>query len=225
MNRVLTLATVGLAFAAFAGTGCKKNKDDNSSASQSVPSVATPAFVRVVHGADAGSVDVAVNGLGVASGLAKNAFVRERVPFPAGASTVTISSNGSQVASANINVNAGSNYTFVVLGNSASGFEGVLINDQLAGANGKNRFVHGVPGVGAVDVHTDAGVALVSGLNYRQASNFVAPPAGFTRAAVKSGGATIAVDAVPTNAARAVTTVIVKQGAGAHFINVVDRTN
>lgn len=224
MNRVLTIATIGLAIAATAGTGCKKGKGDNAGG-QAAPSVVTPAFVRVVHGADAGSVDIAVNGVNVASGLAKNAFVRERVPFPAGSATVSVSANGSQVAAANVSVSAGSNYTFVVLGNAASGFEGVLINDNLGSAAGKNRFVHGLPGVGAIDVAADGGGALASGLNYRQASDFVAPPAGFQRASVKSGGATIAVDAVPTNAARAVTTVVVKQGAGAHFINVVDRTN
>ena len=224
MNRVLTIATLGLAITAVAGTGCKKDKGGET-ASQGAPSVATPAFVRVVHGADAGSVDIAVNGVNVASGLAKNAFVRDRVPFPAGAANVTVSSNGSQIASATVNVSAGSNYTFVVLGNSTTGVEGVLIGDDLASAGGKNRFVHGLAGVGAIDVEADGGAALASGLSYRQASGFVAPPAGFQRATVKSGGAVVAVDAVPTNAARAVTTVLVNQGAGAHFINVVDRTN
>lgn len=225
MNRMTRISVVGLSFLMMAsfGTGCKKKQQEGGStaAAQTAPA----GFVRVVHGADAGAVDISVNGVNVASGLNQNGFVRERVPFPAGSSTVNVTAGGANVASANINVNSGQQYTFVVLGNSSAGYTGVLVNDNLASAGGKNRFVHGLPAVGAASFVADNGQELVGGLTYKNASNFVAVPAGFQRVVVKSGGNTLGTDAVPNTPSRAVTTVAVPRGAGVHLINVVDRLN
>jgi len=225
MNRMTRIGVAGLSFLLMAsfGTGCKKKQQEGAQ-STGVQS-AGAGFVRVIHGANAGAVDVSVNGVNVASGLNQNGFVRERVPFPAGVSTVNVSSGGANVATANININAGQQYTFVVLGNSSAGFSGVLINDNLASAGGMNRFVHGMPAVGAASFVADNGQELVGGLTYKNASNFVNVPAGFQRVVVKSGGNTLGTDAVPNTASRAVTTVAVPQGAGVHLINVVDRLN
>lgn len=223
--RLSVISLMVLSMAAV-GTGCKKKGGNNaaSDAGRAVE-VATPAFVRVVNGAAAGSVDIAVNGINLASGLNQNAFVRERVPFPAGSATVQVTAGGSSVASANVSVNAGQNYTFVVLGNASSGYQGVLYNDDLGSAAGKNRFIHGMPAVGAVTLTADNGTELASGLNYRAATSFLSVPANLQRVSIRTGGNVMAVDAVPNNAARAITTVLVPKGAGAHYINVVDRTN
>lgn len=223
--RISMVSLMVLSMAAV-GTGCKKKGGkDQAGTTTAASSVATPAFVRVVHGATAGPVDISVNGVNLASGLNQNAFVRERVPFPAGSATVQVSAGGAAVTSASVNVNAGQNYTFVVLGNSSAGFQGVLYNDDLASSAGKNRFIHGLPAVGAVSLVADNGTELASGLNYRAATSFVSVPANLQRVSVRTGGNAIAVDAVPNNAARAVTTVLVPKGTSAHYINVVDRTN
>lgn len=226
MNRTtrFTVVTLSLLMMASFGTGCKKKQQGGSNVQQAAQT-APAGFVRVVHGADAGAVDVSVNGVNVASGLNQNGFVRERVPFPAGSSTVNVTAGGGNVASANVNINSGQQYTFVVLGNASAGYSGVLINDSLASAGGKNRFVHGLPAVGAASFVADNGQELVGGLTYKNASNFVAVPAGFQRVSVKSGGNVIGTDAVPNSASRAVTTVAVPRGAGVHLINVVDRLN
>ena len=226
MNRVTRFSVISLSLLLMAsfGTGCKKNKGGDDAAAQGAAS-AGAGFVRVVHGADTGAVDVAVNGVHVASGLNQNAFVRERVPFPAGASTVTVSAGGGNVVSSNIQVDSGQQYTFVVLGNAGAGFQGVLISDALASAGGKNRFVHGMPAAGAASFVAANGQELVSGLTYTNASGFVSVPDGFQRVTVNAGGAALGMDSVPNNAARAVTTVAVPKGAGVHLINVVDRLN
>lgn len=220
-----TVISLSLLMMASFGTGCKKNKQGKDDNANQAAQAGEAGFVRVVHGADAGAVDVSVNGVHVASGLNQNAFVRERVPFPAGASTVNVTVGGGNVASANVNINSGQDYTFVVLGNASAGFTGVLISDNLSGANGKNRFVHGMPAIGAASFVTDGDAELVSGLTYTNASNFVAAPGAFQRISVRTGGNVVGVDAVPQHEARAITTVAVPKGSGVHMINVVDRAN
>lgn len=228
MNRTtrLLVAVLSVFLIGMFSSSCKK-KNQGSDASQDAASTTAQAWaqVRVVHGASAGAVNVAADGVEVASGLNQNAYAREHVPFPANGTTVTVSANGQDVASANVNLKEGHTYTVVILGDAQKGFHVAALQDNLAGAGGKNRFANGLPNAGAVSFVANGGKTLGSGVAYGQDTGFLAVPANFQRVTVNSGGNSLGADAVPNNAQRAVTTVVVPKGAGVHFINIVDRPN
>lgn len=208
------------------GTACKK-KGQSQDASQEAAStsVQSTAQVRVVHGADAGAISITTDGVEVASGLNQNAYAREHTPFPAGGTNVAVTANGNQIASTNLNLNSGKTYTVVVLGNAQSGYTVAALEDNLSGAGGKNRFANGLPSAGSVSFVANGGATLASGIAYGKASSFVSVPSDFQRVTVKSGANNVGSDAVPNNAQRAVTTIVVPKASGAHFINIVDRPN
>jgi|GEM_PF-5863178 len=208
------------------GTACKKKHQSKDTQQDSTStSIQSTAQVRVVHGADAGAIDVTADGVEVATGLNKNAYAREHVAFPAGGTSVKVEANGNRIASTDLNLRDGKTYTVVVLGNSQNGYTVVALEDNLSGAGGKNRFANGLPNAGSVSFVANGGVTVASGIGYGKASNFVSVPSDFQRVTVKSGSDNIGSDAVPNNAQRAVTTIVVPKANGAHFINIVDRPN
>lgn len=220
----LLVAVLSVFLLGMFSTACKK-KNQGPADAQDAASTAVQSWanVRVVHGASAGAVNVAADGVEVASGLNQNAYAREHVSLPANGTTVSVSAGAQEVASANLNLKEGQNYTVVVLGSQQAGYRIVALEDHLAGAGGKNRFANGLPSAGAVSFVANGGATLGSGVGYGQDTGFVSVPANFQRVTVKSGDTSLGADAVPNNAQRAVTSVVVPKGAGVHFINIVDR--
>lgn len=208
------------------GTACKKKNQSKDDAQDSAATAAqATANVRVVHGADAGAINVSADGVEVASGLNQNAYAREHVPFPAEGASVSVEANGSELTTSNLNLKEGKTYTVVVLGNAQAGYNVVALEDDLSGAGGKNRFANGLPNAGSVSFVANGGTTVGSNVAFGRDTGFVNVPSDFQRVTVKSGSDNVGSDAVPNNAQRAVTTIVVPKGNGTHFINIVDRPN
>lgn len=147
------------------------------------------ATVRFAHmSPDAPSVDVSVNGRPVERALSYSATT-EYFEVPAGNRTVTITAaNASEpLYEESIALNASTNYTVVVAGETTSNgrpFDPVMLNDD-ADPNRTNvssanvRLLHAAPDAPPVDVTVNAtGQVLFDGVAYGNASNYTTVPGG-----------------------------------------------
>ena len=230
MNRSLALTLALLFMMAMASaTGCNKNKQPSTPAGggSTAPATAAPASVRIVHAAEAGAVDVLVDGSVAVSGLARHSFTRDRLSVPAGSRSISVNGAGSSssVLSFSADFASGRDYTVVVVGGGNAPLASVQAADSLTSDNlGKFRVIHGVPGADGVRLTVENGAELASGVNYRQASGYLSVPSGTQRISLYAGGAQpVLSDAVPFNAQRIITTVVVRDGAGLKYINIPER--
>lgn len=141
-------------------------------------SIDNMAFIRVVHASpDVGTVDVFVDGTKLLSSF-QYATVTGYVSLPAGQHKVQIAligkGIGASVISQTIAVQAGQAYTVAAPGTMASGFSLQVFtdNNMVAGNIAKVRIYHLSPGTGTVNVAASNG-AVVDGLSYPQASNYI----------------------------------------------------
>lgn len=155
------------------------------------------AQVRVAHlSSDAPNVDVYVNGEPV-SELQDVPFgtVSSYLPLPTGSQNVQVYPAGDAsepVIDTTVDLASGGAYTVGAIGlvGDSSLTAQVYEDDNSAPAqgNGKLRAVHASPDAGPVDVVPEGGEALVSGLEYPNASPYAEVPAGTYTINVNAAG-------------------------------------
>lgn len=169
--RTLGIIALGLLFAltavlpAFAAT----NQDN--------------AMVRVVHASpDAGNVDVYVDGSKLLSNFTFGT-VTDYVSVAAASHNIQVTPAGKDVSAAvitqSVSVDAGMAYTVAAIGTTSSGFAltAFVDNNQISdGSMAKVRVYHLSPDAGPVDVSA-GGQKLISGLTYKNASDYLTVPA------------------------------------------------
>ena len=141
------------------------------------------AFVRIIHASpDIGTADVFVEGSTLLTNF-EFGTVTNYVQVPPGTHKVQVAligkGVGASIISQNLTVDAGVVYTVAALGTQASGFslEGFLDNNDIAAGKAKVRVYQLSPDTGSVNVATGNNT-LVSGLTYKQASDYVTVPQG-----------------------------------------------
>jgi len=182
-NVFLGLGIIGIvAFAALSGI------QRHSASAQS------PSFVRVIHASpDVGTADVFVDGAKLLSSFQFGA-VTGYVAIPAGPHKVQIALVGkginAAVISQTLSVTPGVVYTVAAIGTQATGLslEVFIDNNLLSPGTAKLRVYQLSPDGGSITVSTQ-GKAVLSGISYRNASNYLA---------LAAGGYTLLVDS-PTN--------------------------
>lgn len=142
------------------------------------------AMVRVIHASpDVGIVDVFVDGKELLRSF-QFATVTEYLPLPAGTHSVELALLGkgvnASIVTERIQVKDGVAYTIAGLGTKSSGFSfTVFQDDNIAPKMGaKVRVYHLAPGTGSAQVKVSNTSTTISGLNYKQASNYVTMGAG-----------------------------------------------
>ncbi|HYK85144.1 MAG TPA: DUF4397 domain-containing protein [Ktedonobacteraceae bacterium] len=143
---------------------------------------ATPAFVRVIHASpDVGTADVFVDGSVLLSSFQFGA-VTDYAAVPPGTHRVQIALVGKGIGGAlisqDLSVSPGVAYTVAATGTKATGLGlEVFIDDNVvSGSMAKLRVYHLSPDAGNVSVSDNSGTVL-SGISYRQASDYVTIPA------------------------------------------------
>lgn len=143
------------------------------------------AFVRVVHASPvAGNVDVFVDGNRLLSNFAFGT-VTGYVTVPAGAHRIQVAPAGKGINGSVINqtvsVAAGMPYTVAAVGTDANtlGLQAFVDNNLLSGAGtqAKVRVYHLSPNAGPVNVAA-GGSTVITGLTYKNASDYLMVPAG-----------------------------------------------
>jgi LPXTG-motif cell wall-anchored protein len=161
------------------------------------------AKVRVIHASpDAPAVDVFVNGT---KALTNVPFftASDYLDLPAGSYRVQVAPTGQPASAAVIDatatIEAGKAYTIAATGPVASITPTVIVDDLSApaGGNAKIRVYHFSPDAPAVDVKPAGGNALVSGLAFPQASDYLEVPAGSYDLQVTPTGASAVVIDLP----------------------------
>jgi uncharacterized protein DUF4397 len=181
MSRLfLAIGIIGIiAFAAFFGL-------ERQSAS-----AASPSYVRIIHASPfVGTADVFVDGTKLLSSFQFGA-VTDYVAIPAGPHKVQIAlvgkGIGASVISETLAVNPGVAYTVAATGASSSSLklEVFIDNNLLSPGTAKLRLYQLSPDAGSVSMDT-GGNALVNGVDYPSASDYLA---------ISAGSYTIGVDA------------------------------
>ncbi|WP_052890436.1 DUF4397 domain-containing protein [Thermogemmatispora carboxidivorans] len=141
------------------------------------------ALVRVVHASPAaGNVDVFVDGGKLLSNFAFGT-VTDYVSVAAGPHRIQVAPAGKGIDAAVINetvsVDADMAYTVAAIGDSASnlGLQAFVDNNQLSSGMAKVRVYHLSPNAGPVDIAT-GGKTVISGLTYKNASDYLSVPPG-----------------------------------------------
>lgn len=144
---------------------------------------ATPAFVRIIHASpDVGTADVFVDGSVLLSSFQFGA-ITDYAAIPPGPHKVQIALVGKGVGGSLITqtlaVSPGIAYTVAATGTKATGLGlEVFIDDNVVTGNmAKVRVYHLSPDAGPVDVAT-GGNKVITGLAYKQASDYLMVPAG-----------------------------------------------
>ena len=143
----------------------------------------SPSYVRVIHASpDIGTATVFVDG-----NMLLNNFqfgtVTPYAPIPAGPHKVQVgligTGPGAATITQTIQVQPGVPYTVAALGTAATGFSLQVFadNNLVVSGSAKVRVYHLSPGTGTVNITAD-GSALVNGLAYPQASDYLSEPAG-----------------------------------------------
>nr|BBH93271.1 hypothetical protein KTA_14700 [Thermogemmatispora argillosa] len=141
------------------------------------------ALVRVVHASPAaGNVDVFVDGGKLLSNFTFGT-VTDYVSVAAGPHRIQVAPAGKGIDAAVINqtvsVDADMAYTVAAIGDSASnlGLQAFVDNNQLSSGMAKVRVYHLSPNAGPVDIAT-GGKTVISGLTYKNASDYLSVPPG-----------------------------------------------
>jgi hypothetical protein len=142
-------------------------------------SAESPAFVRIIHASPAvGTADVFVDGNRLLSDFGFGT-VTGYATVPPGPHKVQIAlvgrGPGASAINETLNVSPGVAYTVAALGSQVSHLtlEVFVDDNQLNPGMAKVRFYHLSPGTGSVNATTN-GQEVIQGLNYQQASSYVA---------------------------------------------------
>ena len=181
LGLVAALMALALVPAAFAQTGTAK--------------------VRVIHASpDAPAVDVFVNGN---RALTNVPFftASDYLDLPAGTYRIQVAPTGQDasaaVIDANATIEAGKAYTVAATGPVAAIKPTIIVDDLSAPASGnaKIRVYHFSPDAPAVDVKPAGGNALIAGLAFPNASDYLEVPAGsYDLQVTPAGDSTVVID-------------------------------
>ena len=143
----------------------------------------SPSFVRIIHGSpDVGTADVFVDGSKLLSSFAFGS-ITGYASIPAGPHKVQIALVGKGINAAvitqTLSVSPGFAYTVAAVGTNATGLslEVFVDNNLNTPGTAKVRIYHLSPNFGPVTV-TDGGSPIATGINYQQASGYVAMSVG-----------------------------------------------
>ncbi len=143
----------------------------------------SPSFVRIIHASpDVGTADVFVDGKIFLSSFQFGA-VTDYASIPPGPHKVQIALVGKGIGGAAITqtlaVSPGVAYTVAAIGTKQTGLslEVFIDNNAIASGTTKGRLYQLSPNAGSVDLSA-GGSTIVTGINYQQASNYVAFPQG-----------------------------------------------
>ncbi len=160
------------------------------------------AYVRVVHASpDAGTVDVYVDGAALLTNFTFGT-VTNYVSVAPGTHTIKVAPAGKGISAAvitqSVTVASGGAYTVAAIGTTSSGFglQAFVDNNLMSGSGAKVRVYHLSPNAGPVNVAT-GGKTVITGLTYKNASDYLTVPAGtytFNVTATQAG-ATVPVSA------------------------------
>ena len=150
------------------------------------------AMVRVVHASpDAPNVDVWLDGETVLTDVPFTA-VSDYLAVPAGDHNVQVTATGATdpVIDADLTLEAGTSYTVAAIGLVADISATVLTDDRVAAdGQSKLRVFHASPGAPAsVDVAVTDGPVLVEGLEYPEATDYLAVDAGTYALEIRAAG-------------------------------------
>lgn len=167
----------------------------------SIAEANTTARVRVVHASpDAPAVDVFIDGQRALTNIPYKR-ITDYATLPAGTRQVQVAPTGTTnfVISANLNLQAGMDYTVVATGQVANIRPLVLTDDNSAPAAGKAklRVVHASPNTPAVDIAVAGGPVLVPNISFGNASGYLAVDAGTVNVEARPAGTTTAALSVP----------------------------
>lgn len=160
------------------------------------------ARLRVLHASpDAPAVDVYLDGTEAISDLAFD-DITDYVSVPAGDHNVQVfpasaSGSGDPVIDADVTLTADTDYTVAAVGLLAGIEPLVLVDDNSDPASGeaKLRFVHASPDAPAVDIYADGAGVVVPNASFKDASDYLALPAGSYDIEVRAAGTeTVALD-------------------------------
>jgi hypothetical protein len=167
------------------------------------------AKVRVIHASpDAPAVDVYVNGT-VALTNVPFFTASDYLDLPAGSYRVQVAPTGQPASAAVIDatatIEAGKAYTIAATGLVADIEPTIFVDDLTAPAagNAKVRVYHLSPDAPAVDVKPAGGAALISGLAFPEASDYLEVPAGSYDLQVTPAGDSAVVIDLPGTAVEA----------------------
>jgi hypothetical protein len=152
------------------------------------PPVATPgddnATVRIVHAsADAGPVDVYVDGQPVASG-AMFGVASDYIALPSGDHQVQIVPAGGNPSAAfideEVSLDSGTSYAVAAVGPAADMQLGVYNTDlgAVPANSARVRVVHAAPALGAVDLAQTGGDVLIEDVSFPDGSDYTEIPTG-----------------------------------------------
>lgn len=159
------------------------------------------AKVRVIHASpDAPAVDVFVNGT-VALTNVPFFTASDYLDLPAGSYRVQVAPTGQPASAAVIDatatIEAGKAYTIAATGPVAAIKPTIIVDDLSAPAagNAKIRVYHFSPDAPAVDVKPAGGAALIAGLAFPDASDYLEVPAGsYDLQVTPAGDSTVVID-------------------------------
>ena len=141
------------------------------------------AYVRVVHASPAaGPVDVYVDGTALLTDFTFGT-VTNYVSVAAGSRTIQVGPTGkgssAAVMTQSVSVASGGAYTVAAIGTTASGFglQAFVDNNLMSGSGAKVRVYHLSPNAGPVNVAA-GGKTVITGLTYKNASDYLTVPAG-----------------------------------------------
>jgi hypothetical protein len=167
------------------------------------------AKVRVIHASpDAPAVDVFVNG-NIALSNVPFFTASDYLDLPAGSYRVQVAPTGQPASAAVIDatatIEAGKAYTIAATGLVADIEPTIFVDDLSAPAagNAKVRVYHLSPDAPAVDVKPAGAAALISGLAFPEASDYLEVPAGSYDLQVTPAGASAVVIDLPGTAVEA----------------------
>ncbi len=228
-NLILLLALAGSLVLASACGGKQNAGDGGSSTSEEAVGSTVdegPAYVRFVHAAAGGNVDIHVDGQRQVQNLAQGAFNSTALQIPAGNHTVAIHAAGSGTAMASFPTDfaGGRNYTVALIGSEGAVEVEIAGGPRVAPASGTSSFrvIHAVPGANGASFRVEDGPSVASNLNFGQSTQFTQVPTSANRVQVIVGGEQIYSGPVPFNSGRQITTVVVPDGDGCRFINITD---
>ena len=204
--------------------GGSQNLEETDTTDQAVEEEGT-AQVRFINATNAGA-DFWMDGESVADHPA-GAFNQARAEVDAGEGELTVAIGASEMTEA-VTLEDGGYYTVVAFGDANSAVRSemptiIVVQDAWeAPPAGESwvRFLHGVPGAGAVTVQLEDGTGLFASAAYGDMTDYHVGPGGTTVVNLNVGGETIASDSVPFLGGRFWTLIAVPGADGIDWISV-----
>ena len=237
LNRfVWTMGVISLAFMAVA-CGGKQSKSDKPAGETATAPANDPgkAWLRFVHAAVAGEVDVFVDDKEVLSDIGPGTFNSERVEVVAGEHDFQLSPGhgGDAIFTTKVTFEKDSRDSVILVGKLTAVVRGEMIGaivtkdpmDAPADGASAFRFVHAVTGGPALNVLDASGRGFGAGVEYKSVTDYVNGPAEPTEIRLQAGTENFFAGSVPFAPGWLYTVIAMPEGDGVKFTIVNERPN